>query len=135
MAAVDVLMVELLRIAKSAESESVRLAAVNSALDRAGLSAKQLVSIDAKVAVWDETFTDGVVVVTDSLPVDPEDDAAIAASNADAIEAAPVLRALPSGHRGTDDPLEGVVVNRPPTGPARIPRRVVEALRETGYDI
>lgn len=131
MAAVDTLMAELLRIAKSGESESVRLAAVNSALDRAGFSPKQLVQLDAKVSAWDDTFADGVVVITDDVPDDPD----VAAANAAAINPAPTLRALPPGDEDRDpgEPLEGVVLDKPE--PGRIPRRVVEALRATGYDI
>lgn len=45
MAAVDPLMAALLKIAMSAESESVRLAAIKDALDRAGMAPAQLIRL------------------------------------------------------------------------------------------
>lgn len=52
---------ELLGIATSAESESVRLAAVKDALDRAGLGAKQALELSAKpLEPWEEVLR-GVV--------------------------------------------------------------------------
>jgi hypothetical protein len=56
-AAADVLMAALLKIAASAESEAVRLAAVKDALDRAGFGAAHMVKL-AAMQPWDDFLTD-----------------------------------------------------------------------------
>jgi hypothetical protein len=141
MAAVDVLMVELLEIAKSAESEGVRLAAVNSALDRAGLSAKQFVDV-AISAKWDETFEGGTVTVgdgtTDTLSDDETKEIAAlnAAAEIETKEPRAITRGGGAGDEDDDMPvvLRGVVVD-PDERQVMIPSRVVEALRRSGIDI
>jgi hypothetical protein len=66
LAATDQLMAALLRIAMSAESEAVRLAAIKDALDRAGFGAAQLHKL-AVASPWDdllqEIIMDGDIIV------------------------------------------------------------------------
>ncbi|MHB8188346.1 MAG: hypothetical protein ACYDDU_20220 [Dermatophilaceae bacterium] len=64
--AADGLMQTLLKIAASAESEAVRLSAVNSALDRAGFSAAHMVKL-AVVAPWEELLAE---IVDDDIFID-----------------------------------------------------------------
>lgn len=64
--AADGLMQTLLKIAASAESEAVRLAAVKDALDRAGFSAAHMVKL-AVVAPWEELLAD---IVDDDIFMD-----------------------------------------------------------------
>lgn len=111
---------------------SVRLAATRDLLDRANVTGDQVLKVEA-THKWDDTFEDGVIVITDHAADDPE----IAASNAAAIEPTPVLRALPSAQEtGDREPLEGVVIpSEQPSGSVRIPRHVAEGLRRQGYDI
>ena len=65
-AASDWLMTELLQIAKSGESEAIRLAAVRDALDRAGFGAKHHVDVEV-MQKWESSFEDVAfdVMVTD----------------------------------------------------------------------
>lgn len=65
-AAADILMAQLLKIASSAESEAVRLSAVNSALDRAGYSAASMVKL-AVVAPWEALLG---TIVDDDIFID-----------------------------------------------------------------
>src|SRR5215207_1399204 len=62
-AASDWLMAELLEIARSAESEAVRLAAIRDALDRAGYKPDQVVRMELE-ADWHHTFDGLFEVVT-----------------------------------------------------------------------
>lgn len=64
--AADGLMQTLLKIAASAESEAVRLAAVKDALDRAGFSAAHMVKL-AVVAPWEELLGE---IVDDDIFID-----------------------------------------------------------------
>jgi hypothetical protein len=134
LASQDWLMAELLQIAKSSKNDSVKLKAIRDALDRAGLSARHEVHVEAQVSVWDQMFDDVVVLPdTNREAEDPE----IAALNKEAmvpepIEPTPLRRALPAA-KNPDEPLEGVVLDKPE--PARIPPRIVEGLRASGIDI
>jgi len=58
--AADAMARNLLGLADTADSESVRLAATNSALDRTGLGAKQSVDVDVKLQPWEELLRDVV---------------------------------------------------------------------------
>ena len=60
-ASADWLMAELLKIAKSSTNENVKLIAIEDALDRAGLGAKQLIDIEV-AQKWEGTF-EGVEAV------------------------------------------------------------------------
>lgn len=63
----DVLMKELVKIATSAESEAVRLAAVRDALDRIGIGSRQ--EIEVTIAKWQEDIEGVLVDVDESAEV------------------------------------------------------------------
>jgi hypothetical protein len=140
LASQDWLMSELLRIAKSSKNEGVKLKAIRDALDRAGLSATQIISVEA-VHRWDETF-DGVEVQAGQLAADTlsdEDAAEIAALNATAeVEAASTRKRIGGGQADVEDDdlpavLRGVVVDRSdPDRAVVIPAHLAEALRRQG---
>lgn len=139
LAAADWLIADLLKIAKSSESDGVKLAAINSALDRAGFGAKQELYVEAKVSPWDEMFndTDGDPVVTVAADTgdedEPQDDDEPDALTAPAVRRA--IKAAPSP-KVDGEPLEGVIVDSPrPNGAGSLPRHIRDALRRSGYDI
>lgn len=78
----DVLMKELLRIATSAESEAVRLAAVRDALDRIGIGSKR--ELEVTVAPW--------AVDIEGLLYDPEDEVI----DAEVVEDTPPVLVVPT---------------------------------------
>ena len=94
---------ELLKIAKSAESEGVRLAAIRDALDRAGMSTRQHIDIDVQ-ASWESGF-EGVVWAHEEGDDDAE--AELLALRAEVKQ----LRAITAGHvQSSGEVLEGRVV-------------------------
>ena len=136
LAASDWLMAELLKIAKSGESEGVRLAAVRDALDRAGFGAQQKVHVDAVVSKWEEMLNDeddATVVITfgDDTDTEPDTEAWVDEEPEEELLAAPVRRALPSDPT-PDEALQGVV-HDPPRRP--VPPHVRDALRRSGYEV
>jgi hypothetical protein len=60
--AADQMAKNLLGIATAAESETTRLAATNSALDRAGVSGKTTVDVEVGVKPWEEVMADITVI-------------------------------------------------------------------------
>lgn len=64
--AADRMVLELLGIAYTAESEAVKLAAVRDALDRAGVSAKQVVDVGVELKPYEQMLSDfaGVAHIT-----------------------------------------------------------------------
>lgn len=113
-AAADSLMATLLRIAASAESETVQLAAVRDALDRAGFGAAQLVKLaQAKDDPWGDLLAE--VMDDDVLPVGTAQRRALTATPTDEEDEDYNARAEgePIYHPDADDaaPLDGWRIN------------------------
>lgn len=112
---------ELLGIAKTAESEAVKLAAVKDALDRAGLSPKHAVELEVSTAPWQEVLPGVARISQDESRarrgLQPDPTPALPPADPDAVVDAEVVE--PSENRppwpkppygpGADEPI------RPPT--------------------